>query len=98
MRHTVDLTGGWPITVLLQPISDISAINPLVAFYDIHEEKRCYSFILSRTPHETKIDGKNNNNNKNKFNIVNDAKKYSPSSSLSFMLLGKSKNIEGALI
>jgi hypothetical protein len=54
MRNTADVTGGKPIAVLLQSISGVSAINPLVAFYDIHGGKRrCYSFILSRTPHET---------------------------------------------
>jgi hypothetical protein len=37
----------------LQSISDVNAINFLVAFYDINGKKRCYSFILSRTPHET---------------------------------------------
>jgi hypothetical protein len=30
------VTGGNPIAVLLQSISGVSAINPLVAFYDIH--------------------------------------------------------------
>jgi hypothetical protein len=40
MRNTADVTGGKPIAVLLQPISGVSAINPLVAFYDIHEGKR----------------------------------------------------------
>jgi hypothetical protein len=40
MRITADVTGGEPIAVLLQPISDVSAINPLVAFYDIHGGKR----------------------------------------------------------
>jgi hypothetical protein len=50
MRNTADLTGGKPIAVLLQSISGVSAINPLVAFYDIHGgRERCYSFILSRT-------------------------------------------------
>jgi hypothetical protein len=39
------VTGGKPIAVLLQPISGVSVIDPL--------RKRCYSFILSRTPHET---------------------------------------------
>jgi hypothetical protein len=33
MRNTADITGGKPIAVLLQSISDVSAINPLVAFY-----------------------------------------------------------------
>jgi hypothetical protein len=36
MRNTADVTGGKPIAVLLQSISGVSAINPLVAFYDIH--------------------------------------------------------------
>jgi hypothetical protein len=33
-------TGGKPIAVLLQTISGVSGINPLVAFYDIHGGKR----------------------------------------------------------
>jgi hypothetical protein len=54
MRNIADVTGGKPIAVLLQSISGVSVITPLVAFYDIHGGKaRCYSFILSRTPHET---------------------------------------------
>jgi hypothetical protein len=40
MKNTVDVTGGKPVAVLLQLISDVSAINPLVAFYDIHGGKR----------------------------------------------------------
>jgi hypothetical protein len=40
MRNTPDVTGGKPIPVLLQSISDVSAINPLVASYDIHGGKR----------------------------------------------------------
>jgi hypothetical protein len=34
------VTDGKSFAVLLQSISGISAINPLVAFYDIHEGKR----------------------------------------------------------
>jgi hypothetical protein len=34
------VTGGKPIAILLQSISGVSAINPLVAFYDIHGGKR----------------------------------------------------------
>jgi hypothetical protein len=34
------VTGGKAIAVLLQSISGVSAINPLVAFYDIHGRKR----------------------------------------------------------
>jgi hypothetical protein len=40
MRNTADVTGGKPIAVLLQSISGVRAINPLVAFYDIHGGKR----------------------------------------------------------
>jgi hypothetical protein len=40
MRITADVTGGKPIAVLLQSTSGVSAINPLVAFYDIHGGKR----------------------------------------------------------
>jgi hypothetical protein len=40
MRNTADVTGGKPIAVLLQSISGVSAINPLVAFYDIHGRKK----------------------------------------------------------
>jgi hypothetical protein len=40
MRNTADVTGGKPIAVLLQYISGVNAINPLVAFYDIHGGKR----------------------------------------------------------
>jgi hypothetical protein len=34
------MTGGKPIAVLLQSISGVSAINPLVAYYDIHGGKQ----------------------------------------------------------
>jgi hypothetical protein len=40
MRDTADVTGGKPIAVLLQSISGVNAMNPLVAFYDIHGGKR----------------------------------------------------------
>jgi hypothetical protein len=47
--NTADVTGGKPIAVLLQSISGVSAINPLVAFYDIHGGKRDpYSLIIKR--------------------------------------------------
>jgi hypothetical protein len=32
MRYTADVAGGKPIAVRSQSISDVSAINPLVAF------------------------------------------------------------------
>jgi hypothetical protein len=40
MMKTADVTGGNPIAVGSQSISDVSAINPLVAFYDIHGRKK----------------------------------------------------------
>jgi hypothetical protein len=40
MKNTANVTGGKPIAVLLQSISSVSAINPLVAFYNIHGGKR----------------------------------------------------------
>jgi hypothetical protein len=39
MKNAADVTAGKPIAVLLQSISGVSAINPLVAFYDIHGGK-----------------------------------------------------------
>jgi hypothetical protein len=40
MRNTADVTGGNPISVFLQSTSGVSAIDPLVAFYNIHGGKR----------------------------------------------------------
>jgi hypothetical protein len=53
VKNTADVTGGKPIAALLESISGVSAINPLVAFYDIHGGKESHSFIFSGTPHET---------------------------------------------
>jgi hypothetical protein len=56
MRNTADVTGGKPIAVFLQSISGISAINPSVAFYDIHGGKReVLFFYFVPAPHETEI-------------------------------------------
>jgi hypothetical protein len=52
MRNTADVTGSKPIAVLLQSISGVSAINPLVAFYDIHGRKKevlCFYFVSYTT-------------------------------------------------
>jgi hypothetical protein len=52
MRNTAAVTGGKPIAVLLESISGVSAINPLVAFYDIHGGKRevlFYYFVPDTT-------------------------------------------------
>jgi hypothetical protein len=53
MRSTADVTGGKPIAVLLQSISGVSAINPLVAFYDIHGGKREVLFFYFDTTRDT---------------------------------------------
>jgi hypothetical protein len=46
MKNTADVTDGKPIAVLLQSISGVSAINPLVSFYDIHGGKREVSYYF----------------------------------------------------
>jgi hypothetical protein len=53
MRNTAGTAGGKPIAVFLQSISGVIAINPLVAFYDLHGGKREVLFFLSRILHET---------------------------------------------
>jgi hypothetical protein len=40
MRNTADVTDGKPIAVISQSDSDVSDINHIVAFYDIHGRKR----------------------------------------------------------
>jgi hypothetical protein len=57
MKNTADVTGGKPIAVLLQTISGVSAINPLVAFYNIHggqKEVLFFYFVPDTTRDETK--------------------------------------------
>jgi hypothetical protein len=51
------VTGGEPIAVLWQSISGVSAINPLVAFYDIHGGKRevLFFYFVSDTTRELGI-------------------------------------------
>jgi hypothetical protein len=52
MSNTADVTGGKPIAILSQSISDVNAINPLVAMYDIHGRKRevlFFYFVLDTT-------------------------------------------------
>jgi hypothetical protein len=44
--------GGKPIADFLQSISGVSAINPLVAFYDIHGGKR---EVLFCPEHHTRL-------------------------------------------
>jgi hypothetical protein len=47
MRNTADVTSGKPIAVRLKSISGVSAINPLVAFYDICGRNREMLFYSS---------------------------------------------------
>jgi hypothetical protein len=54
MRNTADVTGGKSIAVLLQSISSVSAINPLVAFYDIHGGER-NDILLFCPGHHTRL-------------------------------------------
>jgi hypothetical protein len=65
MRNTADVTSGKLIAVLLQSISGLSAINPLVAFYDIHERKREVLFFYF-VPDTTR----DNKTNKNKLLFI----------------------------
>jgi hypothetical protein len=55
MSNTADVTGGKPIAVLLQSIPGVSAINPLVAFYDIHGGKRevLFFYFVTDTTRDT---------------------------------------------
>jgi hypothetical protein len=54
MTNTSDVTGGKPIAVWSQFISGVSAINPLIAFYDIHEETG--AILLFCPGHHTRRD------------------------------------------
>jgi hypothetical protein len=58
MRYTADVTGGKPIAVLLQSISSVSAINLLVAFYDIHGGKKEVFYFVPDTTRDETFDGK----------------------------------------
>jgi hypothetical protein len=49
MRNTADVTGGKPIAVSLQSITSGDAVNPLVAFYDIHGRKRFFCSVPDTT-------------------------------------------------
>jgi hypothetical protein len=54
MMNTADVTGGKPIAVLLQSISGVSDINPLLAFNDIHGRKR-EAILLFCPEHHTSL-------------------------------------------
>jgi hypothetical protein len=57
----LDVTGGKPIVMWLKSILGESAVNPLVAFYDIHQRKgevlffcrtRCLFYFSRKTVHQ----------------------------------------------
>jgi hypothetical protein len=54
MKNAADVTGSKPIAVLLQSISGVSAINPLVAFYDIHRGKSLFFYFVPDTTRENR--------------------------------------------
>jgi hypothetical protein len=47
MTINADVTGGKPITIWSQLILGVSVVNPLVAFYDLHERKGEVRFFCS---------------------------------------------------
>jgi hypothetical protein len=47
MSNTAHVTGGKPIAVRSRSISDVSFVNPLVAFYDIYGRKGEVLFFCS---------------------------------------------------
>jgi hypothetical protein len=59
MGNTADVTSGKPIAVLLRSVLGVSAINPLVAFYDSHGGKRevlFFYFVPNTTrDHTTRV-------------------------------------------
>jgi hypothetical protein len=59
MRNIADVTGGKSIAVWSQSISGVSAVNLLVAFYDINGRKRGAILLFCpghQTRHETNIE------------------------------------------
>jgi hypothetical protein len=56
VKNTADVIGRKPIAVLLQCISGVTAIIPLVAFYDIHGAKRevLFFYFVPDTTREEK--------------------------------------------
>jgi hypothetical protein len=52
--HVLPNLGGKPIVVLLQSISGVSAINPLVTFHDIHGREKG-AILLFWPGHHTRL-------------------------------------------
>jgi hypothetical protein len=58
IRNTADVTGGKPIAIWPQSISGVSAINALVAFYNIHGRKREVLFFYFIPDFPRRVDGR----------------------------------------
>jgi hypothetical protein len=58
VSNTAEVTNGKPIAVWSQSISSVSAINPLVAFYDIHGRKTevLFFYFVSDTARASRHD------------------------------------------
>jgi hypothetical protein len=54
MRNAADVIGDKPFAVLLVSFSGVSAINPLVAIYDIHGGKTEVLFFFFCHGHHTR--------------------------------------------
>jgi hypothetical protein len=57
VRNTADVTGGKPIAFLSQSISNVSVMNPLVAFYHIHgrKEEVLFFYFVPNTTWQIKL-------------------------------------------
>jgi hypothetical protein len=57
MSKIADMTGGKPIAISSQSISDVNAINPLVAFHNIHGRKRevLFFYLVPDTTRDLKV-------------------------------------------
>jgi hypothetical protein len=67
------VTGGKPIAVRSQSISGVNAINPLVAFYDIHGRKRevLIFYFVSVTTRDLRTSGYNTNCTQKNIDLCN---------------------------
>jgi hypothetical protein len=72
MRNTAHVTGK-SIAVLLQSISGVSAINPLLAFYNIHGGKRevLFFYFIPDTTRDNKTNIQRYKNNLNCLYLSN---------------------------
>jgi hypothetical protein len=50
---TADVTGGKPTRLLSQCITGVRTVSFSRVLPSMEDRERCYSFVLSRTPHET---------------------------------------------